>query len=262
MVRFASGFRAGSGGSPTVAKHRQEEEDGSGGEPTELLPVITPPRRHLVSPVLLGAGGVAVALVLSVGGWALVGSSFNGGPLVFPWSGETPGAIDVSVSMVPTVEPTLASPTASPVPSPRRRSSPRASAAPKILMSAEPVPPKSPSVLSRTPSPPATAMSASVTDVNGWDGNIIVTVDVKHTGAELAAGWTVDLVFTEDVRPDSVWNADVQAIGSRLLRFTAVRTLGPAQTVRFGFIAAYSGPSRPRLSSCKIDAQSFSCTEN
>ena len=240
-----------------MAKHRQEEGYGSRSEPTQILPVVKQ-RRRLVSPLLLGAGGVAVALVLSVGAWALVGSHSDGDPLVFPWTGEKPGEINVSVSMEPTTQPVLPSEPPSPSPSPRRTGGPRPSPSPRILATVVGSPSASPSPSSQMLSTP---LSASVVDISGWDGNVILTIDVKNSGTATAGSWTVELWFDKDVRPNPPWNANVQAIDARHLKLTAVRTLGAGQTVRFGFIAGFYGRTRPGLTSCKLEGQPFSCKQ-
>lgn len=235
-----------------MSKHRRPDGYGSRTDPTQILPVVKQPKRRTASPLLLAAGGLAVALVLSVGGWALMGSRSSGDPLVFPWSGDSPGAIDVSVSMQPTTDPVIASDDPSP-----SRMRPRTS--PKLAATTVPK--------DRSPSPSrpteslATALSAAVTGVSGWDGNIMVTVDVKNNGTITADTWTVELWFDKDVKPNPPWNASVQVLSSRHLKFTAVRPLRPGDTVRFGFIATFSGWTRPRLQTCQIGVQPFSCSQ-
>jgi hypothetical protein len=233
-----------------VSKHRRPEGYGSRTDPTQILPALKQLKRRTVSPLLLGAGALAVALVLGVGGWALMGSRSSGDPLVFPWSGDSPGAIDVSVSMEPTTDPVLASEDPSPSRKPSRTS-------PKLAAT---MVPKDPSP-SRSTASLATTLSAAVTGVSGWDGNVMVTIDVKNNGTIAADTWTVELWFDKDVKPNPPWNASVQVISSRHLKFTAERPLRSGDTVRFGFIATFSGWTQPRLQTCQLGAQPFSCSE-
>jgi len=246
-----------------VAKHRQEEGYGSRTDPTQLLPVVKQPRRRLVSPLLLGAGGMAVALVLGVGGWALLGSRSNGDPLVFPWTGDKPGEINVSVSMVPTVQPVIPSRGPSPIAASQRGGLPRESPSPSSHAGVTAVPSSaaSPSASpSRSAEGASVALSASIAKIWSWSDNILINVDVKNSGSA-AATWTVELWFDKDVHANQPWNANVQVLSARHLKLTAVRTLGPGQTVQFGFIAGFSGWRIPALSTCAIEGQSFSCQE-
>lgn len=237
-----------------MARHRQEDGWGSRSEPTQILPIVK--RRPTASPLLLAAGGVALTLVLGVGGWALLGHPAGGDPLVYPWTSQRPGDIDVSVSMVPTGEPTPSdSPSASPSPlKPPVKRSPSPSAPQLILLS--PQPGGSPS---RSQESLTSTLTASVTGYSGWDGNILVNIKLRNPGSA-AVNWTVDLVFDKDVHSNPPWNAKVQAVDARHLRLTSVRTLGPGDEVTFGFIAGFGGRSQPRMVTCTVDGRNFSCS--
>ena len=98
-----------------MGRHRRNGDEDS--TPTEAisvveaaLPTVPEPRRggRTVSPLLLGGGGVAIVLVLVIGGWAVAGGRSGGNPLVYPWNSQSPGPIDVSVSMEPTDRPAVA----------------------------------------------------------------------------------------------------------------------------------------------------------
>jgi len=236
-----------------VGRHRQEDEDPSRSEPTQILPIVKK-RPATASPLLLAAGGAALTLVLGVGGWALMGSRSGGDPLVFPWSGEQPSDIDVSVSMVPTVEPPVPSDSASPSPSASRPRVPkRSSPTPQTLLSSVQASP------SRSTESLASLVTARVTSYGGWDGHIVANVEVRNSG-QAGVTWTVDLVFDKTVDVDPPWNAKVQTVDDRHLRFTAVRTLSPGDTVRFGFIAGYFGRTRPSMMTCTVDGRDFPCS--
>lgn len=233
-----------------MGRHRHDE-DVSRTDPTEILPLVKERRLH-ASPVLLAAGAVALTLVLGVGGWAIFGSRGDDGPLVFPWSADKPGEIDVSVSMVPTAEPT-ASELDGLVPSPTQSKTVRRSAPPQqVLLTPAPVSPNP----SPSPAPPA----ASVASISGRDGNLMINVDVRNTSSAPLATWTVELWFDKELNAaDQLWNAKMEVVDARHLKFTAERALNAGQTIRFGFIAGY--PSRrPQLRTCQIDGVKFSCS--
>jgi hypothetical protein len=236
-----------------VARHRQDDGYGSRSEPTQILPIVK--RRTTVSPLLLAAGGIALTLVLGVGGWALLGHPAGGDPLVYPWTSQRPGDIDVSVSMVPTGEPTPSdSPSASPSPDkPRVKRSPSPSAPQQILLSPEPGSP------SKSQESLASTLTASVSGYGGWDGNLLVNIKLHNSGTA-PVNWTVDLVFDQDVHSNTPWNAKVQTVDDRHLRFTSVRTLGPGDEVTFGFIAGFGGRNQPRMVTCTVDGRDFSCS--
>jgi hypothetical protein len=232
-----------------VARHRQDDGDSSRSEPTQILPVTK--RRLTASPLLLAAGGVALALVIGVGGWALLGNPAGGDPLVYPWTSKHPGDIDVSVSMVPTDEPTPSgSPSVSPSPQEPRV---KPSASSQILLSPEPV--NSPS---RSQGSLTSTLTASVAGYSSLVDKIMVSIKLRNPGAG-PVNWTVDLTFNKDVQSDLPWNAKVQAVDSRHLRFTSVRALGPGDEVTFGFVAGYSSHNQPRMVECTVDGRVFSC---
>jgi hypothetical protein len=240
-----------------VGRHRQEEvqqDVESRSQPTQILPIVKQ-RRTTVSPLLLGAGGVAITLVLGVGGWALVGSRSEGNPLVFPWSADKPGDIDVSVSMVPTVEPSP-SEVHTPSPSPLRTHTKKPQTALSVPAATSRSAASSPS---RSPENLAVPLTATIADISSWYGNVLINVDVHNPGSA-GRTWTVELWFDKDLHTNSPWNAAVQAVDARHLKFTAVRTLNAGETVRFGFIAGFDGRTRPHLVTCKIDGQAFPCS--
>lgn len=243
-----------------MGRHRQEEvqqDIESRTEPTQILPIVKQ-RRPTVSPLLLGAGGVAITLVLGVGGWALVGTRSDGDPLVFPWSGEKPGDIDVSVSMVPTVEPTPSEaglPSASPSRTRTRKPSPQ----PSVVSPNATAPRSAGPSPTLSPENAAVALTATIGDISSWSGNVLINVDVHNPGSA-GRTWSVDLWFDKDLRSNQPWNASVQTIDARHLKFTSVRTLNAGETVRFGFIAGFDGRTRPHLVTCKIDGQAFPCS--
>lgn len=231
-----------------MGRHRHDE-DVSHTDPTQILPLVKERRIH-ASPLLLAAGAVALTLVLGVGGWALFGSRAGDGPLVFPWSADKPGDIDVSVSMVPTVEPTPSEPEPSPTESKTvRRSAPPQQVLLTPATSSSPRP-------SPSPEPPA----AKVFSISGRNGSLTVNVEVRNISAKPLDTWTVELWFDKDLHTDQLWNAKVEAVDARHLKFTAERTLNAGQTIRFGFTAGYPGNRRPQLRTCQIDGVKFSCS--
>jgi Cellulose binding domain len=233
-----------------VARHRQDDGDSSRSESTQILPVTK--RRLTASPLLLAAGGIALALVIGVGGWALLGDPAGGDPLVYPWTSKHPGDIDVSVSMVPTDEPTPSEdPSVSPSPQEPRV---KPSTASQILLSPEPV-----SSPSRSQGSLTSAVTASVAGYSGTNSTITVSIKLRNPGAG-PVDWRVDLTFNKDVQSDVPWNAKVQVVDSRHLRFTSVRALGPGEEVTFGFIASFNSHNQPKMMACTVDGRTFSCS--
>jgi hypothetical protein len=224
----------------------------SGTDRTEILPTVKE-RRLTASPLLLAAGAAALTLVLGVGGWALLGNRSGDGPLVFPWSADKPGDIDVSVSMVPTVD---ATPSLQDGQSPSPAGSTtvqRSAGPPQVTLSPSAAGP------SRPPESPARA-TAKVASVSGWEGGLKINVDVHNTGSTPLTTWTVDLWFDKTLNVDDVWNATMQVAADHVhLKFTAERPLAVGDTLTFGFAASFPGKRQPRLQTCQIDGVSFSC---
>lgn len=236
-----------------MGRHRQGEGV-SRTDPTQILPIVKQ-RRLMASPLLLVAGAVALTLVLGVGGWALMGSRGGGDPLVFPWSGDKPGDIDVSVSMEPTNEPVLVlSDAPSPSPSASRPKAPRQSSPTPLASVRVSVSP------SRSAESLASTLSATVAGISGWSGNIMINVDVRNAGTAPVTAWTVELWLDKDVDVYEDWNSKDQQVDVRHLKFVQDRTLNAGETIRFGFIARYGGSRRPQMQTCKIDSRQFTCS--
>ncbi|MEV0268706.1 cellulose binding domain-containing protein [Hamadaea sp. NPDC050747] len=251
-----------------MARHRRDDEFAAA-DPTVVLPAVAasdasadedaedfadvPPagRRRggrTVSPLLLGAGGVALTLVMVVGGWALAGGQGGGDPLVFPWSSDTPGPIDVSISLEPTV---LPSPSDAATPSPSV-ASPR----PTRSRSASPSP--TVSVSRSTESVAATTMTATAMPLNDWAGGYVAQFVVTNTG-KTAARWTVEVEFAKPVRIDQVWNASMKTTTQTHAVFSSVQDLAPGQSVGFGIRAFYDGRTPAVPVTCTIDGKQFPC---
>lgn len=237
-----------------MGRHRQNEDGVSRSEPTQILPLVKPRRLH-ASPLLVGAGAVALTLVIGVGGWALLGNRSDGDPLVFPWSGEKPSDIDVSVSMVPTDEPVpspVDSPSVSPSPSrPKvpKEPSPRASA----IVSVSAVPSRSIESLAGT-------ITAKVVSYGTWQGNVMINVDIRNPSGKPVTAWTLELWMDKDVNVYQEWNGRDQQVDARHLKFVQDRTLNAGETVRLGFIARFDGSRKPQLTQCRIDGVTFPCS--
>jgi Cellulose binding domain len=152
--------------------------------------------------------------------------------------------------MVPTDEPT---PSGDPSVSPSlEEPHVKPSASSRILLSPEPVSP------SRSQGSLTSALTASVAGYSSSDSKIVVSIKLRNSGAG-PVNWTVDLTFSKDVQSDIPWNAKVQAVDSRHLRFTSVRALGPGDEVTFGFIASFNSHNQPRMVACTVDGRVFSC---
>jgi len=243
-----------------VGRHRRDADDIARADPTVVLPAVDPedpedPAEAVhrgerggrtVSPLLLGAGGVALTLVLVVGGWALMGGRGDGNPLVYPWSSDTPGPIDVSISLEPTDLPSPSlSPSLSPSPSPRPTRS--RSAGPSLSVS--------PSLESITG-----AMTATAMPINGWNGGYVAQFTVTNTGSTTAR-WKVEIDFAQPLRIDQVWNATIDVSTGTHVVFSADRDLPPGQNVGFGFRAFYDGRTPAVPVTCTIDGRTFTCAQ-
>ncbi|MCP2326736.1 hypothetical protein HDA40_005243 [Hamadaea flava] len=270
-----------------MARHRRDHEQFAAADPTVVLPAVTAAagpsdedaapaestrdadhaghaedfadepaterRRRggrTVSPLLIGAGGVALTLIMVVGGWALAGGHGGGDPLVYPWSSDTPGPIDVSISLEPTVLPSpsvdptasLSSSPAAPRPTRSRSASPSLSAS------------VSPSAESMTATTTAEVMSSQV-----WSDGFVVHYKIANKGSS-AAGWKVKIVFSKAVRLDSPWNATADTLSGSEMTFTAKQALAAGTSVDFGFVAYRTrGATLGLPVTCTIDGKQFPC---
>ncbi|NUT32896.1 MAG: hypothetical protein HOV79_07460 [Hamadaea sp.] len=247
-----------------MAKHRRDGEDAA---PTEVIPVVgTPlpaepdldetatltvvdrPRGgRTTSPLLLVSGAVALILVVVVGGWALVGARGDADPLVYPWNSQSPGRIDVSVSLEPT---DLPSPSTLPSLSPSAvvRVSPRVSAAPS----------RSPSRSPESVSSPAAAATVSLDGFSRWRGGYVASFRVVNR-ATTPVRWTVVIDFADDLQVNEVWNATVDDRTGARMTFTAAQDLPAGQSVAFGFRASHEDDDEPYPVKCTIQGQIYAC---
>ncbi|MEV6966962.1 cellulose binding domain-containing protein [Hamadaea sp. NPDC051192] len=269
-----------------MARHRRDDEQFAAADPTVVLPAVTAAaepsdedaapagdadhadhagyaedfadepateRRRggrTVSPLLIGAGGVALTLIMVVGGWALAGGHGGGDPLVYPWSSDTPGPIDVSISLEPTVLPSpTVDPTASLSPSPATPRPTRSrSASPSLSASV------SPSAESMTATTTAEVMSSQV-----WSDGFVVHYKITNKGSS-AATWQVKIVFSKAVRLDSPWNATADTLSGAEMTFTAKQALAAGTSVDFGFVAYRTrGATLGLPATCTIDGKQFPC---
>ncbi|NUT23958.1 MAG: hypothetical protein HOV77_32750 [Hamadaea sp.] len=259
-----------------MARHRRDDDEFAAADPTVVLPAVVPADQDVgldigvdtgeelrsdtgrgvrrggrtVSPLLVGAGGVALTLVLVVGGWALAGGHSDGGdPLVYPWSSESPGPIDLSVSFEPTV---LPSPTVVPSSSPSS-AGPR----PTRSRSASPSPSVSPSPSTESIT---SGISARVFDSRVWQDGFVVHFAVTNKTA-VAAGWQVKIVYSAAVVIDQPWNAKVDTRTGTTMTFTADQPLAAGQSIDFGFVAYRTrGADLGLPVTCAIDGKQFPCS--
>jgi hypothetical protein len=241
-----------------VGRHRNDDEFGLHEDSTEdstedlhedsteLMPVVPGgegSRRLTASPLLLAAGGLALALVVVVGGWALLGNRSDGNPLVYPWASGPPGEINVSVSMEPTDEPTV-EPTATPATT--------STGSPGI-----------------TPMSASPAAGASVSkpgglrvvqgQANRYQGGYVVHYIVTNSGATVAASWRMELWFSENFRLKDNWNANVTLRENRHLVLTSQRPVDPGATQDIGLRIEQIGSNLGIPMSCTLDGRSFTC---
>jgi len=236
-----------------MGRHRRNGDEDS--TPTEAisvveaaLPTVPEPRRggRTVSPLLLGGGGVAIVLVLVIGGWAVAGGRSGGNPLVYPWNSQSPGPIDVSVSMEPT---DLPSPSLTPSPSVKASPSPRVTVRPSRSASRSPE-----SALSSS-----RAMTAALAGFTRWQGGYVVNFVVTNRTSK-AAKWTVVIEFADDLQIDPPWNATVDDGTGSKMTFAAQQELPAGQSVSFGFRASHEDTVEPYPEVCTIDGRTFACT--
>ena len=234
-----------------MARHRTGDEGfGDEADPTEVMPAIGPdgPRRgtFTASPLLLAAGGVALALVFVVGAWALTGGRGDDDPLVYPWSSQTPGQIDVSISLEPTDLPT-AEPT--PVIEATGTADPSATASGPV--SATPTP--SPAA------PKSGSVTAALSQASQYADGYVVSYRVTNQGSSAVSGWRMELWFSDNFVLKDVWNANDLVKEPRHLVLTSTRGLDPGASVDVGIRAEKLGSNLGTPLSCTMDGRSFPC---
>lgn len=240
-----------------MGRHRRDQDDAA---PTEVIPVVDsasapaePPQRprgwRTTSPLLLVSGAVALILVVVVGGWAIAGTRGGADPLVYPWNSQSPGRIDVSVSLEPTDLPSPSLlPSLTPSPIVRVSQSPRAAASASRSAS------RSPESLAS----PAVAVSAALEGFSGWRGGYVASFRVVNRSSA-AIRWTVVIEFAGDLQIDPPWNASVDDRTGAKMTFTASQDLPAGQSVAFGFRASHEDDDRPYPARCTIQGQVFAC---
>jgi hypothetical protein len=234
-----------------VARHRTGDEGfGDEADPTEVMPAIGPdgPRRgtFTASPLLLAAGGVALALVFVVGAWALTGGRGDDDPLVYPWSSQTPGQIDVSISLEPT-----GLPTAEPTPVIEATGTADPSATASGPVSATPTP--------STSVPKSGGVAATIGLANTYSGGYVVHFTVANNGPARVSSWRMEIWFTENFELADYWNASNPVKEPRHIVLTSVRALDPGTNVDVGIRAGKQGSNLGTPVSCTIDGRSFPC---
>lgn len=230
-----------------MGRHRNDDGLNADADATEVMPAVGADEHRrgtfTASPLLLAAGGVALALILVVGAWALVGS--GGGsedPLVYPWSSESPGQIDVTVSMQPT---DLPSGTVSTDPSALPSTTPSGSVAPSPSPSAAP--------------PKSTALVVTQGQANRNAEGYRISYIVANTATTRVGSWRIEITFTENYKLADSWNANPSQPEPRRLVLTSQRALDPGTSIDVGLRIEKLGSNLGTPVSCTIDGRSFTC---
>lgn len=103
--------------------------------------------------------------------------------------------------------------------------------------------PVTPSPTSSSPSPPGPGPCRVAYTTNTWNNGFTANVTVTNTGVSTVNGWTVQWNWPGNQQVTNGWNATVTQTGSQVAARNAPwnPTLGPNQSVTFGFQATYSG---------------------
>ncbi|NUT33770.1 MAG: hypothetical protein HOV79_11930 [Hamadaea sp.] len=228
-----------------MARHRHDDDDFGADDATEVMPAVGAESHRrgtfTASPLLLAAGGVALALVLVVGSWALVGGGGSSeDPLVYPWSSESPGQIDVSVSLQPTDLPTGE-------PSPSLTGSPSASPTGSGSPSPSPTPPRNNGLV--------VTQGQANRNAEGYRVSYIVA----NKGTTRVTAWRMEITFSENYKLADSWNANTSQPEPRRLVLTSQRALDPGASIDVGIRVESLGSNLGTPVSCTIDGRSFSC---